>query len=184
MGLGTERGEWEDYEWFDLRAERAADDEDAFAAVDLGALEGGSIWLSPRTTRVLLVDLDNLRAEPARLRTRVALAVELARQADIAVFAGQQASVDRARPALKEYADTALAVGGARNAADLALLDAVPDDDADVQYVVFSNDGIFARLAMSGTLTVVSPGAGALSDRLAEAAERVVDLQLLESVFV
>ncbi len=184
MGLGTERGPWEDYEWFDLHAERTTDRDEQPVETALGPDEWGAVWPPGPATRVLLVDLDNLRAEPARLRSRVSLAVALARQADLAVFAGQQGSVDRARPALQEYAGTALTVGSARDAADIALLDAVPVGHDDVQYVVISNDGIFARLAMNGTLTVLSPGAGALSQRLAEAAERVLDLQMIEPAAV
>jgi len=46
--------------------------------------------------------------------------------------------------------------------------------------VLLSNDWIFAALAGRGPLTVLSPGADALSDRLRAAASRVVDLAALE----
>jgi hypothetical protein len=50
-----------------------------------------------------------------------------------------------------------------------------------VQFIVVSNDNIFARLAMRGPLTVLSPGLQSLSDRLAEAAERVLDMAVIEA---
>jgi hypothetical protein len=45
---------------------------------------------------------------------------------------------------------------------------------------VLSNDGIFASLADRGPVTVLSPGASALSDRLFDAARVVIDLMTLE----
>ncbi len=181
MGLGDgETEEWRDYEWFDPQLYRDVEGEAALAT--LASLEREGVWQPGSATRVLLVDLDNIRVASAQLRSRVLLAVALARQADVAVFAGQRGSVDRARSALQEFAEATVEVGRGRDEADYALLDAVADSgDGDAQYVVFSNDGVFARLAMRGPLTVVSPGAGALSDQLSEAAERVIDLQLLES---
>src|SRR5580692_3552722 len=101
MGLGTERGEWELYEWFDPRL---VDDEPiGVGAATMASLERAGIWQEGTATRVLLVDLDNVRVTPRRLLGRVSLAVVLARQSDVAAFAGQRASVDRARPALQEY---------------------------------------------------------------------------------
>lgn len=181
MGLGDgANAEWQDYEWFDPHLDRDADGD--IALVTLESLEREGVWQPGTATRVLLVDLDNIRVASAHLRSRVLLAVALARQADVAVFAGQRGSVERARSALQEYGEKALEVGRGRDEADMALLDAVADTgDQDAQFVVFSNDGVFARLAMRGPLTVVSPGAGALSDQLSEAAERVIDLQMLEA---
>jgi hypothetical protein len=70
-----------------------------------------------------------------------------------------------------------------------ALLDAAAADLAQVardggpepQVVVVSNDGIFADLAASGPLIVLSPGVSALSDRLDDAATDVLDLAALEA---
>ena len=72
-----------------------------------------------------------------------------------------------------------------RGEADEVLLDAARAVRADnVEFVVISNDGIFATLADRGRLTVLSPGVEALSDRLAQAAARVVDLPALEASVV
>lgn len=181
MGLGGAPGEYEDYEWFDPHAGPSLGAE--ATPVALAALAHAGVWQPGQATRVLLVDLDNIRVTPGQLRTRVLLAVALARQADVAVFAGQHGSVQRARAALQEYGETAIEVGAARNAADAVLLDAAAAcEDEEIQFVVFSNDRAFARLAMRGPLTVVSPGAAALSDQLSRAAEQVIDLRLLESV--
>jgi hypothetical protein len=180
MGLGLERGQWVEYEWVDLST--YVDPGRRYVSHALEALDRDPLWLPGDSARVLLVDLDNLRVEPNRLRSRMAMVVVLARQADLASFAGQEGSVRRARPALQEFASTAVAVGADHNQAVEALLAAaetVTDDD--VQFLVVSNDGIFARLARRGPLTVLSPGAGSLSDQLADVAERVVDLPLLES---
>ena len=180
MGLGIDRTWRDDYEWFDPVAERRAGS--SFVATALESLRRDPLWLPGSACRVLLVDLDNLRVESVRLQARLAMTVALARSADLAVFAGQEGSVRRARPSLEEFAATAVTVGSGPNAADEALLDAAAAfDEEDVQFLVVSNDGIFARLVMRGPVTVLSPGAAALSDRLADAAERVVDLQLIES---
>jgi hypothetical protein len=107
--------------------------------------------------------------------------VTLARQADHSVLAGQEGAVRRGRPHLAEFAAQARPVADGSDLADLVLLDAADAlrDDA-VQVIVLSNDGIFASLADRGPLIVLSPGADALSDRLRDAATRVVDLMALE----
>jgi uncharacterized surface protein with fasciclin (FAS1) repeats len=131
---------------------------------------------------VLLVDLDNLRAEPTRWRARMSVVVTLGRQADHAVLAGQVGAVARGRPHLAEFAARAQAVPDGSDLADHVLLDAAASIQADaVQVVVVSNDGIFATLADRGPLTVLSPGNDALSDRLRDAASLVVDLAALEA---
>jgi hypothetical protein len=136
-------------------------------------------------TKVLLVDLDNLRAGPVRWRARMAAVVTLARQADRVHLAGQAGPVSRARPHLAEFAGTAVAVADGSDVADHVLLDAAAADlaaaDGPVQVVVVSNDGIFADLAASGPLVVLSPGVEALSDRLDDAATDVLDLAALEA---
>ncbi|SDQ32869.1 hypothetical protein [Quadrisphaera sp. DSM 44207] len=142
------------------------------------------LWVDAPGARVLLVDLDNLRAGPARWRARMAAVVTLARQADTAHLAGQEGAVERARPHLAEFADRAVAVPDGSDLADHVLLDAAAADaDAargPVQVVVVSNDGIFADLASRGPLVVLSPGVDALSDRLDDAATDVLDLAALE----
>jgi hypothetical protein len=60
------------------------------------------------------------------------------------------------------------------------LLDAAAELPGPARFVLLSNDWIFAALAERGSLTVLSPGADALSDRLRAAATRVVDLAALE----
>ncbi|MDX6224739.1 MAG: hypothetical protein QOE64_1115 [Frankiales bacterium] len=180
MGLGIDGSPWDEYEWVRLED---FDDRPGqrYVTAALDALARDPLWLPGDATRVLLVDLDNLRVEPVRLRARMAMAVVLARQADLASFAGQEGSVRRARPALEEFAETAVAVGHDHNEADEALLAAAATVTSDeVQFLVVSNDGIFARLAARGPLVVLSPGSAALSDQLADAAERVVDLQVIE----
>ena len=42
---------------------------------------------------MLLVDLDNLRADPVRWRDRMAMVVALARRGDVVVLAGQEGAV-------------------------------------------------------------------------------------------
>ena len=182
MGIGGGPNEWDDYEWV-----RLADEADAPAG-DLAPrvralvswLEETHLWVTDGP-RILLVDLDNLRADPRRWQARMALVVALARQADHAALAGQVGAVARARPHLAEFAQHAVPVADGSDVADYVLLaeaDAVLEDGA--QVVVLSNDGIFASLADRARLTVLSPGADALSDRLREAADDVVDLTRLE----
>jgi hypothetical protein len=181
MGLGGGESEWADYEWV-----RLADVPDDAGRPLVDALVAwvreNPLWLDDGSTRVLLVDLDNLRAEPSRLRARISAVVELARQADYTSFAGQAGSVARARPWLGEFADKAEAVGGGPDEADWVLLDAAEAvTDFPLQFLVVSNDWIFAGLARRGPLILLSPGADALSDRLRDAASRIVDLAVLES---
>jgi hypothetical protein len=180
MGLGPERRSWEDYEWFDPHSLRSLDA--SYLRAGLESLRRQPLWLPGTSARVLLVDLDNLRVEPIRLRARIAMTMSLARDADHVGLAGQEGSVRRARGDLGEFADRAIVVGDGNDEADRALLavaDAVEDDD--VQFIVVSNDGIFARLALRGPLTVLSPGLQSLSDRLSDAAERVVDMAVIEA---
>jgi hypothetical protein len=196
MGLGGGPSEWADFEWVSLpalptvriREPRArAATADAKSSTELLAqelsswLERNVLWVRGAGTRVLLVDLDNLRADPRRWRARMAAVVTLARQADHAVLAGQEGAVRRGRPHLAEFAAQARPVADGSDVADLVLLDAAQALQADaIQVVVVSNDGIFASLAERGPLVVLSPGADALSDRLRDAATRVVDLMELE----
>lgn len=189
MGLGGGPGEWDDYEWVrlaDLPAQpppppvRRAGPPPLADAV-LARLSRRSLWTSGAGTRVLLVDLDNLRAEPARWRDRMTMVVALARQADVVALAGQEGPVRRARPHLAEFAARARAVADGSDLADHVLLDVAGEVPGRAQFVVLSNDWIFAGLADRGALTVLSPGGDALSDRLRDAAARVVDLASLEA---
>jgi len=162
MGLGCARSEWDDFEWFPLQT----DDDDP-----------SIIWVDDDATRVLLCDLDNLRADPRRLAARMRVAVELAREADVSVFAGQADSVSRCARMVAEFREQVITVGPGRDAADHALLASADRVRArQVQFVAMSNDGIFARLAERGPLTVVSPSRLRASSRLVKVARTVVDV--------
>jgi hypothetical protein len=184
VGLGD--GGWDDIEYFGF--DEVDDADDSFAPmVDhmLDWLADNPLWADDGSERVLLVDLDNVRAAATRLRARLAVTVALAREAHYAAFAGQPAAVTRSRPLLAEFGAGALAVGGGPDEADWALLDAADAaataaEGAPLQFIIVSNDNIFAKLARRGRLTVVSPGVQALSDQLRDAAEKVVDLAALE----
>lgn len=130
---------------------------------------------------LLLVDLDNLRAGPARWAARMAVVLDLARRADYVALAGQVGPVERAVPHLAEFASRAEAVPDGSDVADHALLDSAlivgraPSGPG--QVVVASNDGIFAELVEEGwEVVVLSPGRDAMSAVLREAATRTVDL--------
>ena len=170
----------DDYEWSRLSEWRVEEIERSSDAV-LDWLRSDPVWLADAGARVLLVDLDNLRAGASRWRARMALVVALARSADHVVIAGQRSAVDRAHPHLAEFADTAIAVPDGLDLADHVLLDGASAVRArHRQTAVLSNDGIFAALADDGPLLVVSPGADALSERLVDAAHRVLDLTSVE----
>ncbi|HEX8497659.1 MAG TPA: hypothetical protein VF661_10750, partial [Actinomycetales bacterium] len=139
------------------------------------------LWVRGTGPRILLVDLDNLRAGPTRWQARMEVVVWLSRLADHTVLAGQHSAVDRARPHLAELADAAHSVDDGSDVADHVLLDAAEAIvAAKARTAVISNDGIFVRLAGRGPLTVVSPGLDALSEKLRDAASRVVDLTAIE----
>lgn len=181
MGLGGGQGQGDDYEWFPSGGRTAPEPVVPSAAALIERLAAEDIWQAGEDPRILLVDLDNMRAGPMRWRARMAVVVALGRQADHVVLAGQEGAVRRARPHLEEFASAAIAVPAGSDLADVALLDAVDDLDLpDAQALVVSNDGIFAELAQCGPLVVLSPGRDALSDSLAAAAVRVVDLAALE----
>lgn len=196
MGLGGGPSGWDDYEWVslaDLPPDLVGGQRSGVGLLTAGEpkapltealcawLERNVLWVQDDSTRVLLVDLDNLRADPRRWRARMAAVVTLARQADHAVLAGQKGAVRRGRPHLAEFAARARPVADGSDLADHVLLDAADALRGDViQVMVLSNDGIFATLADRGPLVVLSPGADALSDRLRDAATRVVDLVALE----
>lgn len=195
MGLWRSPGEWDDYEWFRLadvvvRPVDATPPDDQDGADDAGAamgrwlvdrLRAEPLWLPDAGRRILLVDLDNLRAAPSRLRARLAAVVALAREADHAAFAGQAGAVRRSRPWLAEFAADVQEVPDGSDLADHALLDtAASIRGRSVQFVVVSNDGIFAGLADRGPIGLLSPGSDALSDKLRDAASRTIDLTALE----
>jgi len=185
VGLGNGPDEWTAYEWVRL-ADLPPEPVEPLAEALLDWLADHPVWDGDEedgagSERVLLVDLDNLRAGPQRWRVRMAAVVALARQADHAFLAGQVGAVRRAQPYLAELADDAQVVPDGSDLADFALLDAVEGLGAlPTQVVVISNDGIFAQLAGQGRLTVISPGRDALSSRLLEAAAQVIDLDALE----
>lgn len=183
MGLGGAPDEWDDYEWFPSASASAAVPRSVASEADdlVARVAGERLWPAGDAPRILLVDLDNLRAGPARWKSRMAVVVALAREADHAVLAGQAGAATRARKHLAEFAEAVLAVPSGSDLADVALLDAVDDlDIPDARILVMSNDGIFAELAGCGPLVVLSPGSDALSDLLAASATRVVDLAALE----
>lgn len=139
------------------------------------------LWVRGTGPRILLVDLDNLRAGPTRWQARMEVVAWLARIADHTVLAGQHGAVARARPHLGKVGETAHAVDDGSDLADHVLLDgAEAVVAAAARTVVISNDGIFVRLAGRGPLTVVSPGLDALSEKLRTVASRVVDLTAVE----
>lgn len=194
VGMGNQRGELDDYEWIRLadlptpRPRRAVPevDDDAgdpgpLADALVGWVRSNPVWHDGAGDRVLLADLDNLRAGAVRWKARMGLVVALARTADHVVISGQHAAVERGLPYLAEFGAAAHPVPDGADLADHVLLagaSAVPAERR--QVVVLSNDGIFAELADRGPVTVLSPGASALSDRLFDAAKVVIDLMTLE----
>lgn len=197
MGIGGGPGEDDDLEWVrlaDLPPDPRVLAEHALAEAMRRWGESHLRWQgrngdedgagTPDRERFLLVDLDNIRADPARLRARLALLGVVAAGADHVVLAGQDGAVRRARPWLGGMAETTYVVPKGADLADHVLLDEARDlsDGGPAQFVVASNDGIFARLAARGPLTLLSPGAASLNDRLRAAADRVVDLDELEAL--
>jgi hypothetical protein len=186
MGLGGGPSWRDDYEWVrladlpDIPPPAARQVRAPLAEAVLAWLQREEVWSTGTGSRMLLVDLDNLRADPVRWRDRMAMVVALARRADVVALAGQEGAVRRARPHLAEFAARARPVSDGSDLADHVLLDAATDVTGPARFVLLSNDWIFAALAERGPLTVLSPGADALSDRLRAAATRVVDLATLE----
>ncbi|HVE28711.1 MAG TPA: hypothetical protein VNC80_01455, partial [Mycobacteriales bacterium] len=150
MGLGGGPSWRDDYEWV-----RLADLPDApppaprtgrqpLAEAVLAWLQREGVWTAGTGFRVLLVDLDNLRADPVRWRDRMAMVVALARQADVVALAGQEGAVRRARPHLAEFAARARPVEDGSDLADHVLLDAAAEVTGPARFVLLSNDWIFA----------------------------------------
>ena len=184
MGLGGV--DVDELEWVDLRVEPELPPLPSGAGPLAEAMQAWAAqhlsWEPGAGRRVLLVDLDNIRADTATLSGRLALLAVLAAGADHVVLAGQDGAVARSRPWLGVMGPTAYAVPAGRNEADYLLLDEATAlvRGRRAQFVVASNDGIFARLATLGPLTLLSPRIGDLSGRLLEAAEMVLDLATLE----
>jgi hypothetical protein len=184
VGLGGTPTEWDDYLWLDL----ADEPEPGLIpeAEALAWLTDNHVWQDGNRERVLVVDLDNLRADAGRLRDRMTLVVALARTADRAIFAGQVGAVARSRPWLDSFADSVIEVDDGPDAADHALIDAALAGRSRraMQFVVASNDGIFAALAKHGPVTLLSPSLSAASKRLETAATRLFDLRKFHSGLV
>ncbi|MFC5381298.1 hypothetical protein [Aquipuribacter nitratireducens] len=183
MAMGNQHEEHdprEEYEWVAL-GDLTSEDHERLAAALVRWVEANPIWHDGAGERVLLVDLDNLRAGPLRWKARMMLVVALARTADHVVISGHTTAVERGREHLAEFAEVAQPVPDGADLADLKLLEGAEAVTAERrQVVVLSNDGIFSSLAERGPLTVLSPGASALSDRLFDAARVVIDLMTLE----
>lgn len=189
MGLGGRRADEEDLEWVvlaDLPDSGAAEQGSVLGEAMCEWFQQNPVWTADGGTRLLLVDLDNLRAAPGRWKARMTVAVWLARRADHVLLAGQHSALARAQPHLADMAEHAVGVDDGSDLADHVLLEgavrvaAEQPDGEPLQVVVLSNDGIFAQLTDHGPLVVVSPGGHALSDRLREASDRLVDLPELE----
>ena len=138
-------------------------------------------WAAHPGARLLLVDLDNLRAGRVRWQARIDALVALAERFDHVVLAGQHDAVRRARPHLGRYEAATHGVDDGSDLADHILLGAATAlHDRDLHVVVVSNDNIFAQLAARWPVSVISPDYQALSDQLRTAAGRIVDLASLE----
>ncbi|MEJ5913838.1 hypothetical protein [Pseudokineococcus sp. 1T1Z-3] len=156
---------------------------DRLGAAVLAFLDRDPLWGEGPGTRLLLADLDNLRAGPVRWRARMTVVAGLAAQADVVAISGQHGAAARGAPHLGRWAEVVRAVDDGSDLADhelLAVAAQVPREAEPLRVVVVSNDNIFADLAARGRLVVVSPGADALSERLDSAAADVVDLAALE----
>ena len=197
MALGGHSPEWDEYEWFPCSPARLTLSRPRSSRVGTGTAAAGPAqslaealeawlredptWADRRGERLLLVDLDNLRAGRLRWQGRIAAMTGLAEHFDHVVLAGQHDAVRRARPHLGDIARAAQGVADGSDLADHVLLDAAMALDApDAHVVVVSNDGIFAQLAERWPVTVLSPDFQALSERLRDAAVRTVDLAALE----
>ena len=189
MGLGYGKREWDDYEWFPSGGGRRGPavlaepgDPDGASAALVERVLRDPIWEPDDAPRILLVDLDNLRAGPGPLagpdggRGRAGSPGRPRRAGGAGgCRSGGPGRTWRSSPS------TAVAVAAGSDLADVALLAKVDELDLpDAQHLVVSNDGIFAELAQCGPLVVLSPGRDALSDSLAAASVRVIDLAALE----
>lgn len=190
MGLGINRSPWADYEMFHLPSwvppvteTRTFTHLTALDAPEITALHPDDTW-EPDTTRVLLVDLDNMRARSTRWKLRLEAVLAMAADADHVVLAGQRRNVDPVLPHLGAYASQVIIVKYGANLADYALLEAARTIRArkgrPLQFAVTSNDHIFGRLARRGKLTIVSPCVDQISLKLLSRAHSVVDLQIAE----
>ncbi|HVB27386.1 MAG TPA: hypothetical protein VNE21_05690 [Mycobacteriales bacterium] len=187
MGLGGKPRD-DEFEWFTFAD--VADPAPVPSASGAAErwLEENPPWEPQVAERLLLVDLDNLRADAPRLAARMELVRAIARTADRVVLAGQAGSVARSLPWLGDLGPNVLTVGEGPDAADFALLDAAlpprrrrGSAPMPRQFAVASNDGIFAVLASQGPLTVLSPRLSEASQRLCAAATRVLDLERYEA---
>jgi hypothetical protein len=200
--LFADHGRHSDYEWFDHRTpkrtpsptpkrrpsptkKRTPGAPARNTSHHISALRSlDAIW-EPGTARILLVDLDNMRARHTRWHRRIDAIVALASQADHVILAGQKRNVAPVRARLGTYAPRVIVVAHGANLADYALLDAAHGlhpkgrrHHRPIQFAVTSNDHIFARLAGSGRLlTVVSPCTEMISAVLLRRAHSVADLR-------
>jgi hypothetical protein len=181
MGMGGGPREADDYEWCSL-ADLSTDD-DAPSSLQRDAedwVRDNPVWQPGSAERVLVVDLDNLRADGQRLQGRLARMVAVANTADRAHFCGQAGTVSRSLPWLGAFASSVVTAGDDPDEADLVLLAAaMPPRGAHrpMQFAVASNDGIFAVLARHGPVTLLSPSLAASSRRLRSAASRLIDIR-------
>ena len=189
MGLGYGKREWDDYEWFPSGGGRRGPavlaepgDPDGASAALVERVLRDPIWEPDDAPRILLVDLDNLRAGPVRWRARMAVVVALARQADHVALAGQEGAVRRARPHLEEFAEYGGGRGGrAATSPTWPCWPRSTSSTCPTPSTWWSATTASSPSSRSAARwSCVSPGRDALSDSLAAASVRVIDLAALE----
>jgi len=193
MGLGNKPDWRKEYEWVRLSEWQPTKNQQNILSSARSSRQGfvedadyfpsarpENVWLPEGGRKVLLVDLDNIRSLSDRWNERMRTLYKICHTADKIIMAGQSASAKLARPHLAEYAQHITQVCFTRSAADNYLVDVGfrltnnRPPDKKTQFVIVSNDFIFAKLKERGTIVVVSPNPTHISGRLKSVAHTVL----------
>ena len=139
------------------------------------------VWRANEGGKVLLVDLNSLRSPKEKWSERMATVLLLGGQADYVFIAGNQELSRNATPYLKDLG-AKINVSSNPSISNKYLVGEVSKlKGIKVQLLLFSNTHALSQLSSKGRLTVANPQVDTMSRILAENADAILDLALLDN---
>jgi len=145
-------------------------------------VEFNNIWIGGNGAgvKVLLVDLNSIKAPIDIWKQRMEILTSLVKQADYVFVTGAQDVSNYARPYLKKL-NIEIMVSKVAIVSNKYLIGEVTKlKEGKLQIVAFTNTHTLSQLSSKGRLTIVSPKVDTMSRVLAENADAILDLALTD----
>lgn len=145
-------------------------------------VEFNKVWIKSNLAgvKVLLVDLNSIKAPIDIWKQRMEILTSLVKQADYVFITGTQDVSNYARPYMKKL-NIEIMVSKVAMVSNKYLIGEVAKlKEEKLQMVVFTNIHALSQLSSKGRLTIVSPKVETMSRVLAENADAILDLNLTE----